>query len=161
MKKRVEKKSIQLKILIVCIAIMFLIAGIGSLFTVNKTDSAWYNAVKPSITPPGWVFPIVWNILFLLMAFSLYSSWTNTEDKKTRNKIFFFFGVNLFLNVLWSLFYFTLENPLLALFDLILLWASILVLILLSWKKNRKASLLLVPYLLWVSFASILNFLSI
>jgi tryptophan-rich sensory protein len=140
---------------------MYLSAGIGSIFTSSKTNGEWYKSIRPSITPPGWVFPIVWNILFLLMALSLYSSWTKTKDNALRSKIFSFFGINLCLNILWSLFYFQLQSPLLAFFDLILLWASILVLIFLSWKKNRKASLLLIPYLVWVSFAAVLNFLSI
>jgi tryptophan-rich sensory protein len=92
---------------------------------------------------------------------SLYSAWINIKDKKKKQKIFILFGINFLLNILWSLFYFTLENPLLAFFDLILLWVSIFILIKISWKENRKTSWLLFPYILWISFAGILNYLSI
>src|SRR5574344_877887 len=119
MKKR-KINSINWKILIICVLISYSIATIGSFFTTSKTNSEWYNSIKPSLTPPNWVFPVVWNILFFFIALSLYLNWVNIKDKKKRQKIFLFLGINLVLNALWSLFYFTLENPLLAVFDLIL-----------------------------------------
>ncbi len=163
MKKRQVNltNSINWKILIICIIISYSIAGIGSIFTTNKTNSEWYNSIKPSLTPPNWVFPIVWNILFFLISISLYIVWTEVKNKKIKQKLFLFFGLNLTLNVLWSLFYFTLEKPLIAFFDLILLWFSIFFLIKISLKEKRKISWLLLPYLLWISFAGILNYLSI
>lgn len=161
-KKRrlISKKAsnkINWKIFINCLAVVFVVALIGSYFT--KIDD-WYYSVRPSITPPDWVFPIVWTLLFYLIAISIYYSWLGS-GKNEKNKIIALFGANFILNILWSLFYFKMRNPKVAFVDLILLWFSILSLIIYNWKIDRKSSYLLIPYLLWVSFAGILNYLTI
>ena len=143
--KNKMKKKINLKILILCLAIVYLIAFLGSIFTSGNTNSEWYQSVKPTITPPNWVFPIVWNILFFLIALSLYFAWINSK-KKDKIKIVIVFGVNLFLNVLWSFLFFFLKNPKFAFADLILLELSIISMILVTYKLERKSSWLLVPY---------------
>jgi tryptophan-rich sensory protein len=99
--------------------------------------------------------------LFFLIALSLYFAWINAKDKQEKRRVDILFALNLFLNVLWSLLFFKLQNPLGAFIDLIILWLSILALIIGLWKISRTASYLLIPYLLWVSFAGILNFLFI
>jgi len=143
--------------LILCFVAVFLVAFLGSRITI--TDS-WYDSVKPSITPPSFVFPIVWTILFILLALSMFLSLTNA-NKKEKRMLYVFFGANLILNFLWSFFYFGLHNVLFAFVDLILLWITILILVILTWKINRIASWMIVPYLVWVSFAGVLNWLSI
>ncbi|HUW43458.1 MAG TPA: TspO/MBR family protein [Bacillota bacterium] len=153
------KKRINWKILIVSLVIVYLVAFIGSLFTSPATSSAWYESIKPSITPPNWIFPIVWNILFFLIGISLYLSWKNS-DKKQKSLIAWVFGANLFLNVIWSVIYFGLQNPSIAFFELVLLWISILAMILVTCRINKPSSYLLIPYFLWVSFAGVLNYLS-
>lgn len=152
-------KGINWKILIFSLIIVYLTAFLGSLFTSPSVNSEWYETIRPEITPPNWVFPIVWNILFFLIAISLYIAWTSA-NKKERKIVALVFGINLFLNFLWSVFYFGLQNPTLAFFELILLWISILVMILCLCRINKTSSYLLIPYLLWVSFAGILNYLS-
>jgi tryptophan-rich sensory protein len=159
MKKRM--KGINWKVLIVSLIIVYLVAFVGSLFTSPVTDSEWYDSIKPSITPPGWVFPIVWNILFFLIALSLYFSWINSDGKETRKKIILVFGINFILNIFWSVLYFGLKNPFYAFIEIFLLWISIVSMIYVSYKIDKKAGWLLVPYLLWVSFAIVLNYLSI
>jgi len=156
-----NKKGKRFLIFIACLIIVYLVAGIGSIFTTAETKGDWYNSVRPAITPPNWVFPIVWNILFFLIALSLYFSWINAKNIAIRKKISWAFGINFALNVLWSVLYFGMHNPLLALFDIILLALSIIFMMKVSWKISRLASWLLLPYLLWVCFASVLNFLSI
>lgn len=141
-------------------AAVFLTAFIGSMFTSPNTRTQWYEARRSALTPPNFVFPIVWTALFIMIGISLYFSWVNAK-KKERGKVAFVFGINLLLNVLWSALFFGLKNPLAAFFDLILLWISILAMIFATWKIDRKAAWLLVPYLLWVSFAGILNYLAI
>lgn len=153
------KKRINWKILIVSLVIVYLVAFIGSLFTSPVTDSAWYESIKPSITPPNWVFPVVWNILFFLIAISLYISWINS-NKKQKNLVVWVFGINFVLNILWSGLYFGLKNPLFAFYELILLWVSIIIMILVTCRINKTSSYLLIPYFLWVSFAGVLNYLS-
>jgi len=143
------------KILIICFALVFGIGFFGSFF---NTSSDWYDSVKPSITPPSFVFPIVWNILFFMIALSLYFVWIGSR-KKQRWKIGVIFGLNLFFNFLWSLLFFGLQKPVWAFFDLIFIWLTIWGMIFITWKIDRKSSLLLIPYLVWVSFAVVLNLL--
>jgi translocator protein len=152
------KKKINWKVLIASLLIVFGTALIGSIFTSQNTSSEWYQSIKPAITPPNYVFPIVWNILFFLIAISLYLSWTNTKNKKP---IIIVFGINLILNALWSYLYFGIQRPDLAFIELIVLWLSITAMIYTTYKINKISSYLLIPYLLWVSFAGILNYLTI
>ena len=154
-------KKFNLKVFIICIVVVFGTAFFGTLFTSPNTGTDWYESIKPAITPPNWVFPIVWNILFLLIAISLYLSWTDAKNKDMKKKVALLFAVNLILNGLWSVLYFGLRNPLYAFIEIIFLWISILALVVGVYKINKKASYLLWPYLLWVSFAAVLNFLSL
>jgi tryptophan-rich sensory protein len=153
------KERVNWKVLIACFVIVYFVAGIGSIFTTKAVSSDWYQTIKPSITPPNYVFPVVWNILFLLITFSLYIVWINSNKKK-KTKIAWVFGINFILNIFWSFLYFYLKNPKFAFFELILLWFSILSMIIISWEINKKSAYLLIPYLIWVSFAGILNYLS-
>jgi tryptophan-rich sensory protein len=148
-------RKIDWKLLAVCMFLSFFVAYIGSGFTV--IDS-WYESVKPSITPPNFVFPIVWTILFFLIGVSFYYSWKFC-DKHERDKIAWLFSINFVLNISWSFFFFKLHNTLFALIVIVLLILSIISLILVNWKKTRIASYLLIPYLVWVCFATILNIL--
>ncbi len=150
--------KIDFKVLIASLIIVFLVAFIGSIFTSGNTDSEWYQSVKSKLTPPNFIFPIVWNILFFLITLSLYFAWIQNKQRK---KVAFVFGLNFILNILWSLLFFQLKNPFYAFIELIILWISIVYMIFITGKIDKKAAWLLVPYLLWVSFASILNFLAI
>ena len=147
------------RVFLLSIIVVFFIASAGSFFTSPQVNSDWYESIRPEITPPSYVFPIVWNILFLMISISLYIAWVNSE-KKEKIKIIIIFGVNLFLNFLWSFLYFGLMNPKLAFFELIALWLSIILLIVVVYKIKKIAAYLLIPYFLWVSFAGYLNFLS-
>lgn len=148
--------SINWKTLVVSLVVVYLVAFIGSLFTSSNTNSEWYKSIKHSITPPNWVFPIVWNILFFLIALSLYFLWIK---KKERNKIIVIYAINFVLNILWSVLFFSLKAPLIAFFELILLWFSIILMLAISYRIDKKSFFLLIPYLAWVSFASVLNYL--
>ena len=154
------EKSVNWKVLLVCLAIVYFVAFIGSLFTNSAVKSAWYEQIKPGITPPNWVFPVVWNILFFLIALSLYFVWTSRKNKNKKLTAVVYL-LNFNFNMLWSLLYFGLRNPLSAFYQIIVLWLSILLMIVYTWRIDRKAGYLLILYLLWVSFASILNYLSI
>lgn len=145
---------------IICIVIVFAVAGIGSLFTAGNSSGDWYDSIKPSITPPGFVFPIVWNILFFLISLSLYFAW-QSSDKKQKTNIAIVFGINFILNIFWSYLYFYLRRPNFAFIEIFFLLLSIISMIVVTWKIDKKSSYLLIPYLLWVSFATILNYLTI
>lgn len=142
--------------LIASIIICQLAGIIGSFFTVSSV-STWYTTInKPFFNPPSFVFGPVWITLYLLMGISLYLIWNNySKDMKLP---LIFFGIQLGLNSLWSILFFGLQNPLFAFIEIIILWAFILLSIIGFYKKSKPAAYLLVPYILWVSFAAILNF---
>lgn len=135
------------KRLIFSILICLLAGAIGSIFTANTIPTWYAGLVKPSFNPPNWIFMPVWTTLYILMGIALYYAW------KAR-KIFY---VQLGLNMLWSILFFGLRNPLFALIDIILLWFAIFLTMLNFYKISKKAFYLMVPYLLWVSFAAALN----
>jgi len=153
------KKNVNWKVLIICLIVVYAVAGIGSFFTSSSVNSGWYQTIKPSITPPNYVFPVVWNVLFFLVALSLYFSWIKAT-KKEKKKITFVFGANFLLNILWSILYFGMQKPNYAFFELIVLWFSVLSMILITWKISKKSAWLLVPYFVWISFAGVLNYFS-
>lgn len=157
-KKISKNKRVNWKLFFIAFGIVILAIVVGNFFTKDSVNSSWYEEIKPSITPPNYVFPIVWSILFALIAISFYLSLKNSEGKK-RKEIYFFFIANLFLNVVWSVIFFGMQNPQWAFVELILLWLSIVLLIFETRKINKTSSWLLVPYLLWVSFAGILNWI--
>jgi len=158
MKKGMKKNWNTLKTLLLCVLVVYVFALFGSLFTSSAVNSSWYNSIRVSLVPPNWVFPVVWNILFFLIALSLFYAWTSGK-KESRKRVAIVFGINLFLNALWSLLFFSLKKTNLAFFELIVLWISILFMIFTTRKINKKSAWLLVPYAIWVGFAGILNYL--
>lgn len=139
-----------------CFVVVFLAASGGSVVTYDAIPT-WYATLnKPPFNPPNWIFGPVWTVLYILMAISLYLVWS-AKKSKLQSKAIKVFLVQLFLNFLWSLVFFGGQNIGLALLTIILLWASILYSIILFYKINKTASYLLIPYILWVSFASFLN----
>ncbi len=135
--------------------IVFIVAMIGSLAIGDTVSSHWYLSNKPSFTPPGYVFGPAWTALYAMIAISLYLAWTRVGKGKWNIGIVF--GANLFLNALWSVLFFGLRNPLLAFIDIVLMWITIILMIKVSCKIDQRAAWLLVPYLLWVTFATALN----
>lgn len=127
---------------------------VGSFFTISAIPT-WYAGLnKPVFSPPNWVFGPVWTILYILMGISLYLVWQ-------KKKIPPVFWVQLILNALWSTIFFGLKNPGLALVDIIALWIAIILTIKSFYKINKFAGKLLIPYFLWVSFATILNLFTV
>ncbi len=124
---------------------------IGSLFTVGALP-VWYAALaKPAYNPPGWVFGPAWTALYILMGISLYL----VRQKK---QLVWLFLLHLVVNAGWSVVFFGLRSILGGMVVLLVLWGFIVVLIRECYRTNRTAAYLLIPYLLWVSFAGVLNF---
>ena len=131
---------------------------VGSIFTTPKIDN-WYQTLnKPFFQPPNWLFGPVWTLLFLLMGISLYLIWTGAWHHKLKEEAILIFIAQLVLNVFWSITFFGFQNTALAFLEILVLWTSILFTILYFAKLNKTAAYLLVPYIFWVSFASVLNF---
>ena len=119
---------------------------------------AWYRTLrKPAWTPPDWLFPVAWTVIFACATLSAVQAWRAT-DGPMRDAVVGLFAANGFLNVLWSLLFFRLQRPDWAVIEVAVLWLSIAALIGLLWGRSRAAALLLVPYLLWVGVAAALNF---
>jgi len=133
-----------------------LIGSMGSIWTTS--DSSWYKQIKkPSFNPPSWVFGPVWTLLFTLMGIALYFVWS-APASNVRTIALVFFGVQFLFNILWSYLFFGLENPFLALIEIFILLILIIVTGIYFFVVNNYSGYLLVPYFLWVAFASFLNF---
>jgi tryptophan-rich sensory protein len=131
---------------------------IGSFFTFDSI-SGWYaDLAKPEFSPPNWVFGPVWITLYTMMGISAYLIYKKGFEKKNVKLALSFFGGQLILNALWSILFFGFQSPLAALICIIALLTMIILTIVLFWRVSKSAALLLVPYMLWVSFASVLNY---
>lgn len=140
-----------------CIGICQLAGVVGSIFTRTSVDT-WYRTLdKPVFNPPSWVFAPVWILLYLMMGIALYRIWEyKISYSKTEAMIIFY--IQLFINSLWSIAFFGMKSPLLGLIVIVLLLILIAVTLFKFYKISKTAGVLLIPYLLWVSFATLLNF---
>jgi len=153
-----RSKIVEILILFSSIIICQLAGLIGSVFTTAAIPHWYENINKPSFNPPNWVFAPVWTTLYLLMGIALFLIWRkglNEKDIKIAIAVFVF---QLVLNSLWSFLFFGLESPFAAFIEIIFLLLAILVSIILFFRISWVAGTLLIPYILWVSFASVLNF---
>lgn len=142
--------------LILCLLIPLLIGGIGGIATAGSIDGWYFHLNKPSFNPPNYLFGPVWTFLYLMMGVSFYMILQNSRDKYFKSAIIIF-GLQLFLNFWWSFLFFKFQLLGIALIEISMIWFSILAMIIVFYKINRTAALLQIPYLLWVSFASVLN----
>lgn len=142
--------------LIICITMPLLIGFSSGYITSGETEG-WFSTInKPSFNPPNYIFGPVWTCLYILMGVSLYLIW-NSEKSELRKKALWLFGIQLLLNFCWSIIFFSLHMTFVAVIDIMMLWALILYMIITFKKIKPTAAYLNIPYLLWVSFASILN----
>jgi translocator protein len=140
--------------IVVCVTVGFL-----SGFATQSSVKTWFLTLeKPFFNPPSWLFAPVWTVLYIMMGYAFGLVWSNNFiDKKVLKNAMVIFGIQLALNALWSILFFGLCNPLLALIEIVLLWLFIYETIKAFKPISNLASKLLYPYLAWVSFASILN----
>jgi tryptophan-rich sensory protein len=131
------------------------IGFLGSLFNIKSIPNWYSKQKKPRFNPPNWIFGPVWTLLYTLMGISLYLV---LISEKVNTLAIVIFSIQLFLNLIWTGIFFGMRKPFLAFMEIILLWISIIINIFVFYGISKTASYLLIPYLLWVSFASILNF---
>lgn len=142
---------------LVPITICLAVGGLGSFFTYPSIQN-WYQTLnKPSFSPPNIVFGPVWTTLYILMGISVYLIWKKGFKKKKVKTAITFFGIQLFLNFMWSILFFGFHSPLLAFIEIVLLWIMIAISIRKFLPLSQPAAILLIPYISWVSFAAILN----
>jgi len=144
--------------LVVSIVIVFLAGAVGTVYTL-KEITGWYAFLpKPSWTPPNWAFGPIWSILYILMGISLFLVWREGLGKKNVQIGVLVFAVQLAINVIWSLVFFGTHNIFGGLVLVLILWISILINIIVFYRISKPAGLILIPYLIWVSIASYLNY---
>jgi benzodiazapine receptor len=144
--------------ILLCVAICLAVGYLSSI-TTQSSIKTWYPTIeKPIFNPPNWVFAPVWTMLFILMGIAAGLVWNKLEsNKELVKKGLLFFTIQLLLNALWSYLFFGLNNVLLALIEIILLWLVIYETYHIFKQIDKKASYLLIPYLAWVGFATILT----
>lgn len=130
---------------------------IGSLATASSVRTWYKTLVKPAWNPPSWVFGPVWITLYTLMGIAAYLVWKQRGVSGVKQALTIY-GIHLVFNSLWSVLFFGLKNPGLAFVDIIILLALIIYVTVLFWKINIWAGMLFIPYILWVSFATYLNY---
>ena len=148
------KKIIQLLICTATPLVLGMLSGVG----IVVSDRSWYAQLqKPVFNPPNYLFGPVWTMLYVLMGISVYLI-LQSKDKKRKNWAISIFIFQFSLNLLWSPLFFYFQQIAWAMVDIILMWFGIFFMLIIFYKINKKAALLQIPYLLWVSFASALNF---
>jgi tryptophan-rich sensory protein len=136
------------------LALSFLAGLVGAQYLPGE----WYASLaKPALNPPNWIFAPVWTTLYVLMAVAAWLVWRRAGFAGARVPLGLYVA-QLVLNGLWSCLFFGLHRPGFALFDIVILWLTILAALLLFWRTDRRAGALMLPYLLWVGFAAYLNF---
>ena len=143
------------KKLFICLAIPLAVGGLATLLSGGMDSYKIMN--QPPLSPPGWIFPIVWTILYLLMGWASYRVLVSNAPREDRNKALTFYGIQLFLNFLWPLVFFGLGWYWAAFIVLLALWVMIYLTMHLFGLIDDTAENLLIPYLLWVTFAGYLN----
>jgi tryptophan-rich sensory protein len=143
---------------LVCSVCVCLLTGfLGSFFTMDSV-ATWYSDLsRPSFAPPNWTFGLVWPILYIMMGISAFLIWNSGLDKRQVKIALGLFLLQLVLNGLWTPIFFGLHMIAFALVELVLLWLAILLTILAFWRISKPATIFLFPYIIWVSFAVVLN----
>lgn len=146
--------KIQWKHLAVCLVIPLAVGGLSALLT--KTGMEAFETInKPSLTPPEWIFPVAWTILYILMGIASYLVFISRKPNRIALAVY---GMQLAFNFLWSIIFFNLGLYLFAFIWLVLLWLLILATAILFYPIEKPAGYLILPYLLWVTFAGYLNY---
>jgi len=145
---------IKWKPLLINLLIPLAVGGLSAYLTMDSME-VYQGLRQPPLSPPGWLFPIVWTILFLLMGIAAYLVWM--RDSTGRNGALMLYALQLAFNFGWTLIFFNVQNYGLAFFWLVILWVLILLTTIRFFKENRAAGWLMIPYLLWVAFAGYLN----
>lgn len=144
--------------LFISITVCLSVGGISGYLTANEIPT-WYATLnKPSFNPPNWIFAPVWTTLYIFMAIALWLVWKSDVSTNIKNTAILVFVIQLVLNFFWSIIFFSLHQLGFALVEIAFMWVFILLCIIKFYPISRTAAYLLIPYLLWVSFASVLNF---
>ena len=148
--------SVRMKSLIKNIAIPLIVGGVSGILTNSGVKEFMATAQKPFFMPPGWLFPVAWTILYILMGIAAYIIENTASARKPKALAIFY--LQLFFNFVWSFIFFSIGNYLFAFIWIIILWLLIIATILEFKLIKARAAYFLIPYLIWVTFAAVLNF---
>lgn len=148
--------KIKWKALLICIAIPLIVGGIAA-FISKDSMSVFETLNKPPLSPPGWLFPVAWTILYTLMGIASYLIVTSGAPQESISKAIKLYGAQLLFNFLWTLWFFNLGLYVFAFIWLVILWLLILATMISFAHISKPAMYLMLPYLLWVTFAGYLN----
>lgn len=144
--------------LFISIFICLAIGGVSGYLTSNEIPTWYMTLNKPSFNPPNWIFAPVWTTLYILMGISFWLVWKSSTEEAVKNRAMVFFIIQLVLNFFWSIIFFSFHQLGFAMIEIVLMWIFILFSIISFYPISKAASYLLIPYICWVSFASVLNF---
>jgi benzodiazapine receptor len=143
---------------LICSVTVCLLTGFLGSFATRSSFTSWYaHLSRPSFTPPDWTFGVVWPILYVMMGISAFLIWNMGINRRQVKVALGVFALQLILNGLWTPIFFGLHLIGVALVEIVMMWVAILLTIFTFWKVSKPAALLLLPYILWVSFAVVLN----
>ena len=148
--------KINKKLLIICLVIPLAVGGLAALLTGGGMDT-FETLNQPPLSPPGWLFPVVWTILYILMGIASYLVLTSGKSHESIRRALVLYGIQLVFNFLWPIFFFSLSAYLFAFIWLVALWLLILATTVSFYRLFDIAGYLMIPYLIWVTFAGYLN----
>lgn len=146
-----------LKRFLISVLIPIIVGGLSALITAGNMD-IYTSIERPPLSPPGWLFPAAWSVLYFLMGVSLYLVWNSNAIQNQKQNAFVLFAVQLIFNFIWSPIFFNKQQFLLAFIILLLLWLFVILMIISFYKVSAWAGLLQIPYIIWLTFAGYLNF---
>lgn len=148
--------KIKWKTLVISVAIPLIVGGLSALLTRNSME-AFSTLQKPPLSPPGWLFPVVWTVLYILMGLASYLVTTASAPKAQIEPALKLYGWQLFFNFFWSLIFFGMQQYWFAFVWLLVLWVLIILTTISFYRISKPAAYLMIPYLIWVTFAAYLN----
>ena len=151
------QKRLNLGLLILALAVPLCVGGLSAMITGDMMKE-YHFLNKPALSPPGWLFPIVWTLLYIMMGLASYLVISSGADKRIITNALIFFALQLALNFLWSILFFNNGLFLRAFVELIVMWIAAIITTVIFFKINRAAGWMMIPYILWTTFAGYLNF---
>lgn len=154
--KTEKKQKVRVLALIVALLIPLLVGGFSAFLTAEDMN-VYETLTRPPLAPPGWLFPIVWTILYLVMGLASYFVFTSDIEPERKRKALLFYAGQLIMNMFWSTLFFTYQLYLVSLIWLLAMWVLIIICTFLFYKANRIAGFMMIGLLVWTTFAAYLN----
>lgn len=150
-------KKIRIGALIIALAVPLAVGGVSALLTMNSMEIYGTTLVKPPLSPPAWLFPVAWTILYIMMGLASYLIYTAETDANDRTVALAEYAIQLTMNFFWSIIFFNMEAYFIAFVWLIVMWSVVIICTVRFYRIRKLAGIMLIPYILWLTFAAYLN----